>query len=283
MINTSKEYIAEISRTNPSCFLFLIDQSGSMQDDLAGLKGKKKADELSTVINRLLQNLVIKCAKSEGVRDYYHVGVIGYGSNVGSAFSGGLSGKELASISEIANMPARVEERIKKEEDGAGGIIERSIKFPVWFDATANGGTPMCKAFSIAKDILTQWIEKYSNSFPPIVINITDGESSDGDPVKSAEIIKNLSTNDGNVLLFNVHLSSQNSSPIEFPDSEYELPDQYAKLLFQMSSVLPEYMRNIAKQEGYRVTDNTKGFTFNADMVSLIKFLDIGTRPSNLR
>ena len=27
-------YSAEISRTNPSCFLFLIDQSGSMQEPL---------------------------------------------------------------------------------------------------------------------------------------------------------------------------------------------------------------------------------------------------------
>ncbi|MBW7886468.1 MAG: VWA domain-containing protein, partial [Caldilineaceae bacterium] len=39
----------------------------------------------------------------------------------------------------------------------------------------------------------------------------------------------------------------------------------------------------IAQQEGYTVSENSRGFVFNADMVSLIKFLDIGTRPSNLR
>ena len=128
-------YVAEISRACPSCFVFLIDQSGSMQEGWAGEVGKNKAQALSTIINRLLQNLVLKCAKSEGVRDYYDVGVIGYGAAVGPAFSGPLAGKELVPIGEIANQPARVEERQKKVDDGAGGIIDQNIKFPIWFDA----------------------------------------------------------------------------------------------------------------------------------------------------
>src|SRR5215470_17396885 len=131
-------YTAEISRVSPSCFVFLIDQSGSMQDNWAGEPNRKKADGLSTTVNRLLQNLSLKCAKSEGVRDYYDVGVIGYGSSVGPAFTGALSGKELVPISEIANQPARIEERTKKVDDGAGGLIDQMIKFPVWFDAVAN-------------------------------------------------------------------------------------------------------------------------------------------------
>lgn len=92
-------YSAEISRTNPACFLFLIDQSGSMQEVLAPAdiqpmaeptfvdgksyshtaSGKTKADAVADAINRLLQNLVLLCAKPEGVRDYFHIGVLGYG------------------------------------------------------------------------------------------------------------------------------------------------------------------------------------------------------------
>ena len=61
-------YSAEISRTNPSCFLFLIDQSGSMGDSFgAGESSMTKANGVADAINRLLQNLVIKCAKEEGV------------------------------------------------------------------------------------------------------------------------------------------------------------------------------------------------------------------------
>ncbi len=105
---------------------------------------------MSTIINRLLQDLVLKCAKSEGVRDYYDVGVIGNGAVVGPAMSGPLAGKELVPISEVANQPARIEERVKKVDDGAGGLFGQQIKFPVWFDAIANGGTPMCQAMSRA-------------------------------------------------------------------------------------------------------------------------------------
>ncbi|MGH2443127.1 MAG: VWA domain-containing protein [Chloroflexota bacterium] len=277
-------YTAEISRTNPSCFVFLIDQSGSMGDAFgAGESKRKKADGVADAINRLLQNLVIKCAKSEGVRDYYEVGVVGYGSHVGPAFAGALRDKQLAPISEIADNPARVEERIKKVDDGAGGLVDQSVKFPVWFDAVARGGTPMCKALATTRDLLQNWISAHPGSFPPIVINITDGESTDGDPSSAAGELQNLSTDDGNVLLFTIHLSSQPSQSIEFPDSESGLPDEYARLLFGLSSLLPAYMRDAARQEGLAATDGSRGFVFNGDMVSVIRFLDIGTRPSNLR
>jgi hypothetical protein len=277
-------YTAEISRANPSCFLFLIDQSGSMADPFgAGESSRRKADGVADAINRLLQNLVIKCAKEEGVRDYYHVGVIGYGAHIGPAFSGPLAGRELVPISEIGNMPARIEERTKKVDDGAGGLVDQSIRFPIWFDPVANGGTPMCQTLGLAREILEKWLSQHPACFPPIVINITDGESTDGDPTAAADAIRRLSSNDGEVLLFNVHLSSQRATPIEFPDTEVGLPDRFAQLLFRMSSPLPAYMRSIAQQEGYRVSEGTRGFVFNADIVAVIRFLDIGTRPSDLR
>jgi hypothetical protein len=42
-------------------------------------------------------------------------------------------------------------------------------------------------------------------------------------------------------------------------------------------------MLAVANQEGYGVKEGARGFAFNADLVEIIKFLDIGTRPSNLR
>jgi hypothetical protein len=277
-------YSAEISRSNPSTFLFLIDRSGSMDDAFGGGESKRrKADGVADAINRLLQNLVIKCAKSEGVRDYYSVGVIGYGSQVGPAFGGSLAGRELVPISEIADNPARVEERTRKVDDGAGGLVDQTVKFPIWFDPIAKGGTPMVDALTRAHGVLSGWIADHPDAFPPIVINITDGESTDGDPTAAASTLRDLSTSDGGVLLFNAHLSSQNAAPVEFPDSDAALADQYAKLLFAISSDLPSHIRNAAAAEGYLVSDGAKGFVFNADLVSVIRFLDIGTRPSNLR
>ncbi|MDW7995593.1 MAG: hypothetical protein RMI91_13160, partial [Gemmatales bacterium] len=65
-------YDAEISRTNPSCFLFLIDQSGSMSDNVGG-SPETKAQALARVINELLMNLCIRCTVNprEGIRYYY--------------------------------------------------------------------------------------------------------------------------------------------------------------------------------------------------------------------
>lgn len=278
-------YTAEISRSNPSCFLFLIDQSGSMGDNFGGTgEGtRKKADGVADAVNRLLQNLVIKCAKSEGVRDYYHVGVIGYGSDTGPAFGGELAGRDLVPISDIADHPARVEERARKTDDGAGGLVDQTVKFPVWFDPKAKGGTPMCAALGRARDVLAGWLADHPDCFPPIVINVTDGESTDGNPTERATELCSLTSSDGPVLLFNIHLSEHRATPIEFPDSPPEVPDKYATLLFDISSLLPSHLRAAAQQEGFRVSDGTRGFVFNGDMVSVIRFLDIGTRPSNLR
>jgi hypothetical protein len=277
-------YSAEISRANPSCFLFLIDQSGSMEDPFGGGEtSRKKADLVADAVNRLLQNLVIKCAKEEGIRDYFYVGVLGYGDKVGPALGGALAGKELVSIGEIGNQPARIEQRVKKVEDGAGGLVEQPIRFPVWFDPMSHGATPMCQALTLAHDVLARWLPQHPDSFPPIVINITDGEATDGNPAAPAQALRELANQDGNVLLFNIHLSAKGGRPIEFPDNPANLPDQYAKQMYELSSTLTPTMRGIAQQEGYAATEGSRGFVFNADMVSVIKFLDIGTRPSNLR
>lgn len=275
-------YQAEISRVNPSCFVFLLDQSGSMSDRFGGDAAGSKADQLATVINRLLANLVIKCSKDEGVRDYFDVGVIAYGSTVGPALGGNLTGQVLVPISQLANNPLRIEERVQKVSDGAGGLVEQSVKFPVWFNPKADGGTPMCQAFRLAWNSLREWVGLHPDSFPPIIFNITDGEATDGDPAEEAANIRNLATTDGNVCLFNIHVSSQGGRAIEFPDSEDNLPDDFARRLFRMSSLLPPHLRAAAEAEGYKV-GAARGFVFNADAVSVIQFLDIGTRPANLR
>ncbi|MCI0462904.1 MAG: VWA domain-containing protein [Gemmataceae bacterium] len=272
-------YTAEISRTNPSCFLFLIDQSGSMAEPFAGQPDTRKAQEVAAAINRLLQTLVLRCAKGHEVLDRFHVGVIGYGGErMGPALGGPLAGQVLVPVSQLASNPLRVESRTRKVPDGAGGLVEQTVKFPVWFEPAAKGKTPMCAALDLAWSSLTDYLARYPDCFPPLVINITDGQATDGSPESHARCVRDLASRDGNVLLFNVHLSSRSERPIELPDQDSALPDDYARLLFRMSSVLPPPMRETARREGYQVTDATRGFVFNGDLVAVIRFLDIGTR-----
>lgn len=276
-------YTAEISRTNPSCFLFVIDQSGSMADPFGGEAGKRKADGVADALNRLLQNLVIKCAKTEGVRDYYSIGVIGYGARVGSAFLGALAGQELVPISQVAANPARIEERAKKVDDGAGGLVEQKVKFPVWLEPVAHQGTPMVQAMTLAANMLQGFVAAHPNCFPPIVIHITDGESTDGDPTDAMQNVTRIASSDGNILLFNVHLSSNANAPIAYPNRADNLPDQYARLLFETASELTPFMLGIAQEQGYNPEPGARGFVFNGDLALVVQSLDIGTRPSNLR
>ncbi len=266
-------YTAQISAENPSCFLFLIDQSTSMDEEIsAGDSTVPKAVGVADTMNRWLQELSIKCAKSKGVRDYYHVGVIGYGKRVAPCLSGSSSGQELVPISNIADNPARIEER------------SEGVRSPVWFEPVADGGTPMCRAIAEANRVIDGWLSQHPDCFPPIVIHVTDGEATDGDPASRLEQLTSLKSKDGNVMLFNIHLSANpDAKSVIFPDSASELPDEFSRMLFETASPLTPSMQALAREHRIKVSAKSRGFVLNADMVLLVQAIDIGTRPANMR
>ncbi len=296
-------YSAEISRTAPAALLFLLDQSASMQDPFGGAEEQgdaapSKARVLADTVNRLLRDLVLRCAKEEGVRDYFVVGVIGYGDRVQpllrltdevgdparGADAPATAVAELIPISYLAERPLRVEERLRRTARADGsGFDERRAKVPVWFDPEARNGTPMCQALDEAARVVRQWVGLHPRSFPPIVLNVTDGEATDGDPLRFAQRLREYGTEDGEALLFNVHLSDATEAAIELPDTVDGLPDEHARTLYQMSSPLPFGMRQAAEAEGFATSLDSRGFVFNADPAALVRFLEIGTRPSTLR
>ena len=59
-------YSAEISRANPTCFLFLIDQSRSMLNPMAGAPGKTRAEAVADAINHPIYTLVLRCVWGKG-------------------------------------------------------------------------------------------------------------------------------------------------------------------------------------------------------------------------
>lgn len=275
-------YTAEISRKNPTAFLFAIDRSGSMEEKMES--GQSKAQCVSDVMNRVFSELIIKCTKSEGVRNYFEMGVIGYDTTLGvvNPLTGDLAHEWINPISLFETNPLRIEERQKKISDGAGGIIETTIKFPVWFEPVAKGGTPMCAALQTAYDVLNYWCATHPDGYPPLFIHITDGQSTDGDPEEIAQNIQQLSTNDGNVLVFNIHLSSKGGNKVFLPASAYGLPDGYAEKLFRMSSYMPENMVNFARQSGKKdVSSESRCFAYNVDDITdLVELLEIGTKAA---
>lgn len=276
-------YSQEISRQHKACFLFLLDQSFSMEEPLGG-SNRRKCDELATAINDWLQNMAIRSSGDAGTKDYMDVGVFGYRTDEASnmiiepALLGELAGKRLVSITEIANHPARIDTRNQWiPSDEGGEMVSVPCDVPVWVDPIAQGGTPMCNMLFLAHGILKEWISQHRDSFPPIVVHITDGESQDGDPIPYAKAIRDLATDDGQVLLFNCHLSSTAAEPFMFPSKPDGLPDRLAQVLFEMSSVLPDRFHRYAAEEGFELQPGARGMAFNVNMVCLLQFLNMGT------
>ncbi|MEH2395748.1 MAG: hypothetical protein V7K21_30260 [Nostoc sp.] len=103
-------------------------------------------------MNRLFSDFILKCVKTEGIHNYFEIGVIGYDTTIGivNPLTGTLAQEWINFIDLFEINPLRLEERKKKIPDGTGGIIETTIKFPVWFDPIAEGGAPICSALETA-------------------------------------------------------------------------------------------------------------------------------------
>ena len=280
-------YTADISRNNPGCFLFLLDQSASMSGALGGQPGLQKMDGAADAINRILDAISQRCSQGMEVRDYFHIGVITYttdsGGNptLGSIFPETSLQHPFLTVSQVVDA-AEVEERQVKESDGAGGIVEVTRKFPVWLRPTASAGTPMCEALAAAASAVRAWTDEHADSYPPMVINISDGAAGDGDPEPIAQELMALATNDGNTLLYNAHLSEVSAPPVQYPAAESDLPpDDFAASMFRMSSVFPDPVRDLAASMELPVVEGSRGYVYNADMVALVQFLDIGTRAAS--
>ncbi len=162
------------------------------------------------------------------------------------------------------------------------GLVEQQAEFPVWVEPVSNGPTPMRGALGLAQDALTSWVSDHTTSFPPTLVNITDGEVTDGNPLPVAEALREIETSDGQVLLFNCHISSSSAEAVMFPASPDGLPDHTAVQLFAMSSELPSKHLELARSEGINVSTGSRGFAFNANLVDLTLFLEIGTRLNAL-
>jgi len=281
-------YEQEIGEKRPTCYLFVIDQSGSMEEIMDG--GVTKAKFVADVTNKTIQQFITACRVKEGettrIKNRYDIGILGYGNdNIASGFGHGLASKIIWPLSDIGNPENyHAEERTVKESDGQGGIVDVPKKFPVWYEPKSSGNTPMRQALTKAAELLVEWCDAHPENYPPTLIHVTDGESTDGDPEDVSTAIKQLHTNDGECLFFNLHVSKNAGERQVFPVSEDTLPDSYGKLLFRMSSTIPEKMAQYAAAHGIpNVTPSAKFFAYKADIETIVKFYDIGTRANQNR
>lgn len=262
------------SSATPGYIIFLVDQSGSMQETYAD--GKTRAEFTSLVINRTINELVNTNMDGEKVKDRVFISMIGYGLSVEDVRSDYLS--------EFADNPLRIEKIKKKVSDGGGGLVEIEEQMPIFIEPKADGLTPMAEALDFAKELIEGWLQKKPDNPAPIVINISDGLPYTGTTVETemnksiaiSKEIMSINSQDGNPLIFNSHIGD-GGTQCGFEESENELSDEQAKFLFNISSKVPESYKQAAVKQDFKVKAESRGFVSNADPESFIKFINFGS------
>ncbi|MBL7488147.1 VWA domain-containing protein [Frankia sp. AgB1.9] len=277
-------YERTFSRTNPGCIVFLLDRSDSMKKPWQS-SGGTLAEGATRAVNKVLLDLCVKSAKEVGgrARHYFDVGVFGYGARPvagGEGVEPALGGQPIVPIPQVFDHPLRV------EADTSIDAVAGS-KLPVWVEPVFGYRTPMCEAIATAGEHVFTWAESHPDSFPPIVINITDGMVTDS-PFNGAGLaewasrLTSIETRDGRALLFNIFLSPTVAPEVLFPAAADGLPEPGPEL-FAISSVLPPSMVANARGARLEIADAARGFVFNAGLATLMWFLEIGTRVADVR
>ena len=289
-MQTKTAYTAQITRNTPTAFIFLIDQSVSMQK-YTTLYGEEMpmAEAVARIVNHQLNELVLRCIKGSETRDYYDIAIIGYGEKAYSGWKGELEGRDFVKPSELKEHPYK-KITTKKETRTRKGVKVVEIEEVQWIEAEATQGwTRVHLAFEKAKGLLDEWMEKHHDKdcYPPTIINITDGEFNGATKeyvLQQANELKSMFTNDGNVILFNIHISANKAVCVTCPASKDEVSfSSLATTMYEMSSLLPmRYSDRIADLRGDGTPNNRyRAMSINADMSTLIQLMDIGT-PTNI-
>lgn len=289
-MQTKTAYTAQITRNTPTAFIFLIDQSVSMRK-YTTLYGEEMpmAEAVARIVNHQLNELVLRCIKGSETRDYYDIAIIGYGEKAYSGWKGELEGRDFVKPSELKEHPYK-KITTKKETRTRKGVKVVEVEEVQWIEAEATQSwTRVHHAFEKAKGLLDEWMEKHheKDCYPPTIINITDGEFNGATKeyvLQQANELKSMFTNDGNVILFNIHISANKAVCVTCPASKDEVSfSSLATTMYEMSSLLPmRYSDRIADLRGDGTPNNRyTAMSINADMSTLIQLMDIGT-PTNI-
>lgn len=278
-------YRESITRAHRTAFILLIDGSGSMAEEVL-FRGKliSKAEAVATITNELIFELMERARRAEGVRDYYDIAVLGYHGDdeVRSLLP---SDESLISIARLATLPVTWRQELLDMRQPDGTTAQRIFRTPQWIAPQASGQTPMLEALRVARDLLRDWTARRENaeSFPPVVFNITDGEATDGTAEELhgvSDELRSLATNDGQVLLINIHIApALEGQACCFPtETEQAHLPRLARQLYDCSSPMPEcFNEAIRSIKGLEAEPPYRGMSFNASVTDVMAMLDIGS------
>lgn len=202
--------------------VYLLDISKSMNDDL---NGRRRIDIVRDTLEEVMLEMVARSMRGMTIQPRYRIAIFAYNDNVIDVLKGTWTIDRLAQKG-IPNL-------------------------------SPGGGTNTAAAFVAAEKLLRAEIGKLQNCPAPLVCHMTDGEFGGASPLPAANRIRNLSTDDGNVLIENIFLSDTVLK--EKVEDIYhwkgirkkDIAIEYAQTLMLMSSSLPESYLGELQKHGY--------------------------------
>jgi len=289
-MNAYDLYSRRFTRRYPGLFIILLDQSGSMAEEVDGY-GCSKADFATTAINSLIYEMVqaARFDVSTGKRrKYAYLSILGYNDSVYPLLA--PEPMDIPFLGEHQRGTIPIVRDVLDSQTGTYRQVTENRAF--WIEPRHQGKTQMAEAFTVARDIARRWLAEQpepgqaarQECFPPLIINITDAQDNGRvDPLPVTYDIRREGTQQGGTLIFNCHFTTYMGQSHIFPGNVMQvahLDPPFASQMFEMSSVIPEPLRQKASAElglGREAPPGARGFVYNADTNVLVKFLHWGT------
>lgn len=221
-------YIQSATRLTPALVIYLIDASDSMNEPCGPTT---KIALVNAALREGVKGMVLRSMRDNKVQPRYHVAMFAYSTTVLNLLDGI---RDLPDLMRVGGPP----------ELQAGG-----------------NATDTAAGFRMVEKLLQRHLEAYKNCPAPLVCHLTDALHTTEDPSPIVQRIQRMHVDDGPVLIENVLMAEKIlRKPIkdwhtwEGVTNERHLIDTYAKLLYRLSSPLPEtYRQTINRSAGYQL------------------------------
>ncbi len=232
---------SRISEVHPTAIVFVVDQSRSMSrgTEINNVEYDYISEVAAESVNTLIEHFLRRCISAQGeVNHLYDIAVIGYGDDVRNGWNGELADSDMHSPVELL-----------AHTQGHGDRFR-------WVDPKDDDNKSRSDlALEHVYEMLDAWVKRKENrySYPPTIIHVSDGGIStqyQNGFLKAAERLKRLSTENGNLILWNIGISPFRSKEYVLLSGE-ELPILFhhgtdSTLLYEASSYLPMRFKGIA-------------------------------------
>ncbi|GCE28050.1 hypothetical protein KDA_35340 [Dictyobacter alpinus] len=225
MSNSSMLYTRPATSLTPALIIYLIDASHSM-NDLCG--SVTKIDLVNRALRDVFKDMVRRSMRDGIVQRRYKVAILAYSTEVVDV-SGG-----------IRDLPDLV--------NGGTPVL------------SAGGETDTSAGFAAVESLLQENLARFQSHPAPLVCHLTDALFTESDPTNLIRRIQAMTVDDGPVLVENVYVADKmlRSSVGDWHNwggvvKPGQLTNEYARVLFHLSSPLPETYRQNINNYGYHL------------------------------